>query len=433
MSGITPSFTPSGIPTSYYNLVADAGFPVDPPLDPATQAPMAPEKLAALFPRAVLEQEMSTAVHIPIPEPVLEAYAAFRPTPLRRAFAFEKALGTSCQIYYKYEGASPVGSHKLNTALPQAFFNAQEGGKRLATETGAGQWGTALSYACKRFGLDCHVYMVRVSYEHKPFRRTMMEMFGATVHASPSTNTAFGRRLLEKDPHHPGSLGIAISEAVEETLSHPGTRYALGSVLNHVLLHQTVIGQEAVQQMEALGVFPDVVVGCHGGGSNFGGTAFPFLKHKLDGRNLTVVAAEPAACPTLTKGEYRYDYGDTAQLTPMLKMHTLGADYMPDPIHAGGLRYHGAAPLVSLMLHKGLIQARAYHQRRTFDAAAMFTRCEGIIPAPESSHAIAAAMELAKEADDAGQRKTILFTLSGHGLLDLGAYEDFLRGRLAKD
>ncbi|MBI5543097.1 MAG: TrpB-like pyridoxal phosphate-dependent enzyme [Deltaproteobacteria bacterium] len=430
MRSITPSFTPTGIPTTFYNLFADAGLPLDPPLDPATREPIRPEKLGALFPQGVLEQEMSTAAHVPIPEPVLEAYAAYRPTPLRRATRFEQALQTRCALYYKYEGASPVGSHKLNTALAQAYLNAREGVTRLATETGAGQWGTALAYASRRFGLSCSVYMVRSSYAQKPGRRTLMELFGAEVTPSPSDKTEAGRRTLAESSEHPGSLGVAISEAVEHAVTHPGTKYALGSVLNHVLLHQTVIGQEAQRQLEELGVKADAVVGCHGGGSNLSGLAFPFLRLKLDGQALQIVAAEPASCPTLTRGEYRYDFGDTAGLTPMVKMYTLGAAFVPDPIHAGGLRYHGAAPMVSKLLERGLIEARAYAQTSTFEVARQFVQTEGILPAPESAHAIAAAAELAREADAQGRRRVILFNLSGHGLLDLGAYEAFLRGKL---
>jgi tryptophan synthase beta chain len=427
---ITPRFTASGIPTTYYNLFADAGIKLDPPLDPQTRQPISPEKLLAIFPAAVLEQEMTSQAHVAIPEEVLEAYAAYRPTPLRRARLFEKALGTRCRIYYKYEGASPVGSHKLNTALAQAYFNKREGVKRLATETGAGQWGTALAYAAQRFGMACAVYMVRVSYNQKPSRRTMIELFGATVRASPSPETEVGRRLLAKRADHPGSLGIAISEAVEDAVHTPGTKYALGSVLNHVLLHQTVIGQEALRQMEELGEFPDAVVACHGGGSNFGGLGFPFVRHRIDGRKVQVVAVEPESCPSLTRGEYRYDLGDVAGLTPLMKMHTLGADFLPDPIHAGGLRYHGASPQVSRLLADGLIEARACSQRATFEAGCTFARAEGIVPAPESSHAIAGAIELAREADAAGTPRSILVGISGHGLLELSAYEDFLRGRL---
>ncbi len=422
-ASITASFTPSGIPTSYYNLFADAGLAAAPPLDPETRAPVAPEKLAALFAGGLLEQELSPRPQIPIPEPVLEAYASFRPTPLRRAAAFERALGTRSRILYKYEGASPVGSHKLNTALPQAYYNHLEGTRRLATETGAGQWGTALAFACRRFGLDCSIYMVKVSFEQKPFRRTMMELFGAKVRASPSELTRFGRAFRAEHPDHPGSLGVAISEAIEEAVSVPGTKYALGSVLNHVLLHQTVIGQEALRQLDELGLFPDAVVGCHGGGSNFAGIAFPFVRHRLDGRELQLLAAEPEACPTLTRGRFDYDFGDTAHLTPLVKMYTLGADYVPSPIHAGGLRYHGAAPLVSELVARGLVEARAYSQERTFAAARRFAASEGLIPAPESAHAIAAAEELAAEADAEGRERTILLCLSGHGLLDLSAYD----------
>ncbi|MBI5534026.1 MAG: TrpB-like pyridoxal phosphate-dependent enzyme [Deltaproteobacteria bacterium] len=432
MHAITPSFTPSGVPTSYYNLFAAAKLEQAPPLDPQSGQPMAPDKLAALFPMALLEQEMTSEVHVPVPGPVLEAYAAFRPTPLRRAALFEKALGTRCTILYKYEGASPVGSHKLNTALAQAFANQQQGVRRIATETGAGQWGTALAYACRRFEIDCSVYMVRVSFDQKPARRTMMELYGATVRASPSEATTFGRAVLADNPSHPGSLGIAISEAIEDAVTHPGTKYSLGSVLNHVLLHQTVIGQEALRQLDELGLFPDVVIGCHGGGSNFAGVAFPFVHHKLDGKALRIIAAEPQSCPTLTRGEYRYDHGDTAKLTPLLKMYTLGSDFVPDPIHAGGLRYHGAAPQVSALVNRGLVEAQAFEQMETFRAAHTFAISEGVIPAPESAHAIAATVRAAREADQAGEPRVILFNMSGHGLLELGAYQAYMQARQAE-
>jgi len=426
MSSVLCEYTASGIPTTFYNLFADARLSLAPPLDPATREPVAPEALARLFPQALLEQEMGVQAHVPVPEPVLDAFGIYRPTPLRRAQALERALGTRCTILYKYEGASPVGSHKLNTAIAQAYYNQQEGVTRLATETGGGQWGTALAFASRRFGLTCSVYMVRVSFEQKPARRTIMELYGASVRPSPSETTAFGRRLLEANPRHPGSLGVAISEAIEEAVSVPGTHYALGSVLNHVLLHQTVIGQEALRQLDSMSVFPDVVIGCHGGGSNFAGIAFPFVRHKLDGRRIRIIAAEPVSCPTLTKGEYRYDHGDTAGLTPLMKMHTLGADFLPDPIHAGGLRYHGAAPQVSALLDQGLIEAQAFDQDTTFEAGHQFALAEGIVPAPESCHAIAAAIRAAREADAEGDRKVILFNLSGHGMLELGAYGEYL-------
>jgi tryptophan synthase beta chain len=428
---LTPRFeyTPSGIPTSYYNVFADAKIPSEPPIDPQTRAPVALEKMAALFPMGLLEQEMGDATHVPIPKPILDAYAIYRPTPLRRATFFEQAIGTRSRIFFKYEGASPVGSHKLNTALAQAYYNHQEGITRLATETGAGQWGTALAFSCKHFGLTCSVYMVQVSYRQKPFRRTMMEMFGATVRPSPSDQTEFGRSISLTQPDHPGSLGIAISEAIEDTVTHPGTRYALGSVLNHVLLHQSIIGQESIRQIDALGAFPDVVIGCHGGGSNFAGMAFPFLPYKLEGRDMLLLAAEPASCPTLTKGEYRLDYGDTAGMTPLMKMYTLGSDFVPESIHAGGLRYHGAAPQVSALVAQGIVEARAYPQHTTFDAGCLFARAEGIVPAPESSHAIAAAIDVARAADREGRELTILFNLSGHGLLELQSYADYLAGK----
>lgn len=427
MAKNTPACTPSGVPTSYYNLFADAKLAQEPPLDPQSRAPIGPDKLAALFPMGLLEQEMSAEAHLPVPEPVLEAYARFRPTPLSRAVLFERALGTRCTILYKYEGVSPVGSHKLNTALPQAYFNQREGVRRIATETGAGQWGTALAYACRQFDIECAVYMVRVSFNQKPSRRTMMELYGATVRPSPSEHSAFGRRVLAENPSHPGSLGIAISEAIEDAVTHPGTRYSLGSVLNHVLLHQTIIGQEALVQLEKLGVFPDVVIGCHGGGSNFAGISFPFVPYKLEGRPLRIIAAEPASCPTLTRGEYRYDFGDTAQMTPLLKMYTLGSDFVPDPIHAGGLRYHGASPQVSALVQQKLVEAQSFEQNETFRAAHIFANAEGIIPAPESSHAIAAAVRAAREADEQGTPKVILFNLSGHGLLELASYQAYMQ------
>ncbi len=423
-------YNSAGIPTAYYNVFADAKIPGEPPMDPETGAPVTPQKMGALFPMGLLEQEMGDSPRIPIPSPILEAYALYRPTPLRRAMLFEQAIDTRCRIFFKYEGASPVGSHKLNTAIAQAYYNHREGITRLATETGAGQWGTALAFSCRHFGLTCSVYMVQVSYHQKPFRRTMMELFGATVRPSPSQDTTFGRTVAEGHPDHPGSLGIAISEAIEDTVAHPGTRYALGSVLNHVLLHQSVIGQEALRQMDALGVFPDVVIGCHGGGSNFAGVAFPFLPYKLDGRDLRLLAAEPASCPTLTKGEYRLDFGDTARMTPLLKMYTLGSDFVPESIHAGGLRYHGSAPQVSSLLARGLIEARAYEQQTTFEAGCLFATSEGIVPAPESTHAIAAALQEAKAADREGRQLNILFNLSGHGLLDLQSYANYLGGKL---
>lgn len=419
------------IPTSWYNIVADLGEAPPPPLHPATKEPARPEDLAPIFPMSLIEQEMCTEKWVKIPEEVLDVLSIWRPTPLFRATRWEKALGTPAKIFYKWEGVSPVGSHKPNTAVAQAYYNKREGVKRIATETGAGQWGSALSMACCFFGLEATVYMVRISYDQKPYRKFVMQAYGATIYPSPSEHTNFGRSVLEKDPDCPGSLGIAISEALEDAASSPEVKYSLGSVLNHVLLHQTVIGQEAVKQMEMAGCLPDVVIGCVGGGSNYAGLAFPFMPYKLDGKkDIRFIAVEPVACPTLTKGRYDYDFGDTAQMTPLLKMHTLGADFIPPPIHAGGLRYHGMAPLVSLLVNKGLMEARAYQQLDVFEAAISFARAEGIISAPESAHAIRAAMDEALAAKEEGVERVILFNHSGHGLLDLGAYDSYLSGRL---
>ena len=419
------------IPRAYYNIAADLPVPPAPVMHPATGQPVGPDDLAPLFPMDLILQEVSAEREIEIPEPVRQAYALYRPSPLVRARRLEKALDTPAHIYYKYEGTSPAGSHKPNTAIAQAFYNSQAGIRRLATETGAGQWGSALAFAGSLFGLEVKVYMVRASYDQKPYRRILMETYGAQVVASPSPDTAYGRRVLEQDGDSPGSLGIAISEAIEDTVSHEGTRYSLGSVLNHVLLHQTVIGQEAIEQMEMAGEKPDVVIGCAGGGSNFAGLAFPFLGRQLRGEETyQVIAVEPEAAPTLTRGEYRYDFGDTGQMTPLVKMHTLGHDYVPPPIHAGGLRYHGMAPLVSLLVDQRLIEARAVHQRTSFDAGLQFARTEGIIPAPESNHAVRVAIDEALRAREAGQQRVILFNLSGHGHFDLAAYEAYLSGRL---
>lgn len=421
----------SDIPTEWYNIAADLGEPPPPPLHPATQQPCKPEDLAPVFPMAILEQEMSTQRWIKIPEPVMEKLALWRPSPLYRATGLEKALGTPAKIYYKYEGSSPAGSHKLNTAIPQAYYNMLEGTKRIATETGAGQWGSALSIACNFFGIGCTVYMVKCSFFQKPYRKSMMQTFGAEVFPSPSDKTAFGRKILAADPECPGSLGMAISEALEDTVTHDDVKYSLGSVLNHVILHQTVIGLEAKKQMEMAGVYPDVIVGCVGGGSNFGGIVMPFMADKAAGKNVRAVAVEPKACPTLTTGAYKYDFGDTAGMTPLLKMHTLGADFVPPAIHAGGLRYHGMAPLVSLLMDKGMIEAVAVDQMDIFDAAITFARSEGIIPAPESSHAILQTITEAKQAKEEGKEKVILFNLSGHGFLDLGAYDSYFADKLS--
>jgi tryptophan synthase beta chain len=419
------------IPDRWYNIAADLPVPPAPPLHPATLQPIGPEALAPLFPTELIKQEVSQERYIEIPDEVREIYKLWRPTPLMRALRLEKALGTPAEIYYKYEGASPAGSHKGNTAVAQAYYNREAGIRRLTTETGAGQWGSALSMACSFFGIECKVYMVRVSYDQKPYRRSLMQTWGGTVFASPTDQTNAGRTILAEDPDSPGSLGIAISEAVEEAAGRDDTNYSLGSVLNHVLLHQTVIGEESLKQMEMAGSYPDVVIGCIGGGSNFSGIAFPFLRENLTaGRSTRVVAVEPESCPSLTRGEYAYDFGDTAQMTPLMKMYTLGHDFIPPGIHAGGLRYHAMAPMVSLLYNEKLIEARAVHQLPVFDAAVQFARAEGIIPAPESAHAIRAAIDEALEAKGAGERRVILFNLSGHGHFDMGAYDRYFAGAL---
>ncbi|MEN6519932.1 MAG: TrpB-like pyridoxal phosphate-dependent enzyme [Armatimonadota bacterium] len=420
----------SQIPKQWYNIAADLPVPLPPPIHPATKEPVGPDDLSQIFCDSIIEQEMSTKRWIDIPDEVLEGLSLWRPSPLYRALRLEKALGTPAKIFYKYEGVSPVGSHKLNSALAQAYYNKKDGVKRLTTETGAGQWGCALSLACSIFGLECTVYMVKVSYQQKPYRKSMMETFGATVYASPSTNTEFGKKFLEKDPDTPGGLGMAISEAIEDAIKNNG-KYALGSVTNHVILHQTVIGLECKKQMELAGAYPDVVIGCVGGGSNFGGIAFPFLADKIAGKELRAIAVEPASCPSLTKGEYRYEFGDTAQMTPLFKMYTLGNDFVPPGIHAGGLRYHAMAPLVSLCYDQGLIEAVAYPQLDVFDAAIRFAKAEGIIPAPESSHAVRAAIDEALKAKEEGRERVILFNLSGNGYLDLSAYDAYLSGQLS--
>ena len=417
------------MPTQWYNVVADLPEPPPPPLHPGTGEPVGPDDLAPLFPMALIMQEVSGERYIPIPEEVQEVYRLWRPSPLFRAHRLEKALGTPARIYYKYEGVSPVGSHKPNTAVPQAFYNAAEGVTRLTTETGAGQWGSALAFACAQFGLECEVWQVRASYDQKPYRKMMMETFGATVHPSPSDLTDSGRAVLKEHPDSTGSLGIAISEAVEMAAADPNARYALGSVLNHVLMHQTVIGEEALRQFELAGDTPDVIVGCTGGGSNFGGLAFPFLREKLAGRMSPAIrAVEPAACPSLTRGEYRYDFGDTAGLTPLLKMHTLGHDFIPDPIHAGGLRYHGMSPLLSHIVELGLVDAVAIGQNECFAAGVRFARAEGIVPAPEPTHALAECVREALRCKESGEEKVILTALCGHAHLDLPAYASYLAG-----
>ncbi|MDB5108131.1 MAG: tryptophan synthase subunit beta [Candidatus Binatus sp.] len=419
----------SEIPREWYNVVADMPNPPAPPLGPDGK-PISPNSLAAIFPPAIIEQEISRQRWIPIPDPVREIYRQWRPTPLHRAERLEQALGTCARIYYKYEGGSPAGSHKPNTALAQAYFNQQAGVRRLATETGAGQWGSALALAGQMFGIQVRVFMVRVSYEQKPFRRSMMETWGAEVIASPSIETRSGRRILDSDPDSPGSLGIAISEAVEEAASRRDTNYALGSVLNHVILHQTVIGLETKKQFAKLGEYPDVIIACCGGGSNFGGSAFPFLADKAAGKQVRLVAVEPASCPTLTRGHYAYDSGDTEGLTPLMLMYTLGRNFVPPSIHAGGLRYHGDSPLVSQLYHEGLIEAVAVPQRATFEAGITFARAEGIIPAPESNHAIRVAIDEALACKQSGEQKTIFFTLSGHGHFDMASYDRYLSGQL---
>ena len=419
------------LPTRWYNLVPDLPSPPPPPLHPGTHQPLGPDDLAPLFPMALIGQEVSMDSFIDIPEPVRDVYRLWRPTPLYRARRLEASLGTPARIYYKYEGVSPAGSHKPNTAVPQAFYNAEEGVRRLTTETGAGQWGSALAFACSQFDLACEVWMVAASYLQKPYRSSLMRTWGATVHASPSDLTAAGRAVLAADPESPGSLGIAISEAVEVAAQSDDTRYSLGSVLNHVLLHQTVIGEEAIEQLAQVGDTPDLIVGCTGGGSNFGGLAFPFLREKLAGRMHPIIrCVEPAACPSLTKGEYRYDFGDALGMAPLLKMHTLGHDFIPDPIHAGGLRYHGMSPLLSHVYELGLVDAEAIEQNECFAAGVLFARTEGIVPAPEPTHALAAAIREAQRCTETGEEKVILTALCGHGHFDMSAYDEYLAGGL---
>jgi tryptophan synthase beta chain len=419
------------VPTVWYNIMADMPNLPKPPLHPATKKPVGPDDLSPIFPMGLIMQEVTTERWVPIPEEVLEIYRLWRPSPLIRAKRLEKALDTPARIYYKYEGVSPAGSHKLNTAAAQAYYNKQEGVKRLATETGAGQWGSALSMACKFFGLECTVYMVKVSYHQKPYRRVLMQLFGAEVLASPSDRTQSGRSILGVNPDSPGSLGVAISEAVEDAATHGDTNYSLGSVLNHVLLHQTVVGLETKAQMEKAGDAPDVIIGCVGGGSNYAGFCFPFLHDRfVNGAKTRFVAAEPTACPTLTRGLHAYDFGDVAGLTPLVYMYTLGRDFMPPAIHAGGLRYHGDAPLLCQVVADGFVEARAYGQRQVFDAAVQFAHAEAIVPAPESAHAIRSVIDEALAAREAGEARVILFNLSGHGHFDLGAYDVFLAGQL---
>src|SRR6478672_5450461 len=422
----------SELPTRWYNVLHDLPTPPPPVLHPGTGQPVGPEDLAPLFPMDLILQEVSQDQYVEIPGDVLDVYRLWRPSPLFRAHRLEKALGTPARIYYKYEGVSPAGSHKPNTAVPQAYYNAKAGIRRLTTETGAGQWGTALAFACAQFDLECEVWQVRASYDQKPYRRMMIETFGGTVHPSPSELTSAGRAILAEHPDSTGSLGIAISEAVEVAGGDPAARYSLGSVLNHVLLHQTVIGEEAIKQLAEAGDTPDVIVGCTGGGSNFGGLVFPFLREKLAGKiNPVIRAVEPAACPSFTRGRYAYDFGDTAGFTPLLKMHTLGHEFIPDPIHAGGLRYHGMSPLLSHIYELGLIEAVARQQRECFEAGLRFARAEGILPAPEPTHPIAACIEEALRCKETGEEKVILTALCGHGLLDLAAYANFQSGEMA--
>ncbi len=422
----------SKLPKAWYNINADMPVPPEPVLHPQTLEPVTPEFLSVLFPMNLIMQEISTEQFIEIPEPVRQVYKLWRPTPMFRAQRLEKALDTPAHLYYKYEGVSPVGSHKPNTAVPQAFYNKEAGTRALTTETGAGQWGSALAMACNFFGLDLEIYMVKVSYQQKPYRRVVMESYGAQVFASPTERTDYGRSVLATDPNSPGSLGIAISEAVEVAARSGGQKkYSLGSVLNHVLLHQTVIGEEMLQQMEMAGEYPDMVIACTGGGSNFGGFAFPFLRENLrHGKNSKIIAVEPAATPSLTKGKYTFDYGDTAKMAPVVKMHTLGHDFMPPAIHAGGLRYHGMSPQVSALVAHGYVEARAVNQLATFEAALLFARSEGIIPAPEPTHAIRVAIDEALKCKETGEEKVIIFNVCGHGHFDMASYDAYLKGQL---
>jgi len=418
------------MPQRWYNIMHDLPEKPAPPLHPAELRPLQPDDLKPLFPMELIKQEVSDQEYIEIPADVLDIYRLWRPTPLVRAENFEKAIDTKCRLYYKNESVSPPGSHKPNTAVAQAYYNYKEGIDTITTETGAGQWGSALAFACNFFKLNCKVFMVKVSYYQKPYRKSMMKVWNAEINPSPSNLTDFGKKVLKENPDSPGSLGIAISEAIEVAVKNANAHYSLGSVLNHVLIHQTIIGEEAISQMKIAGDFPDVVIGCVGGGSNFAGISFPFIREKIKGKNLRAIAAEPTSCPTLTRGEYMYDFGDTAQMTPLLLMHTLGHDFIPPKIHAGGLRYHGMAPMLSHMKKLGLIEARAYPQLEVFDAAVKFARSEGIIPAPETSHAIKCVIDVAKEADKNGKPLTILFNFSGHGHFDMAAYDEYFEGKL---
>jgi tryptophan synthase beta chain len=420
------------MPKQWYNVLTDLPSPIDPPLDPRTMEPITPEALEPIFSKALIKQEMSDERYIDIPEEILEIYRLWRPSPLYRAHRLEKFLKTPAKIYYKYEGVSPAGSHKTNTSTAQAYYNMKEGTERITTETGAGQWGSALSLACNYFGLECKVYMVRSSFYQKPYRKSMMTVWGANVVPSPSPDTEFGRKILEEQPDTPGSLGIAISEAVEDAVAHDNTKYSLGSVLNHVMLHQTIIGAECKRQLEKVEDYPDIVIGCCGGGSNLAGISFEFIKDRIAGKNnVRVIAVEPSSCPTLTKGEYRYDFGDSAEMTPLLKMYTLGHQHVPPAIHAGGLRYHGDSPIISKLCADGFIEAVAYDQNPVFDAAVQFARTEAIIPAPESAHAIRCAIDEALKCKQTGEEKTILFNLSGHGHFDMSSYDMYFNKELA--
>jgi len=432
MMPVRTVLTAEEMPRRWYNILPDLPEPLAPPLNPATKKPISPSDLEAVFPKGLIRQEMATESYIDIPDEVLQAYMlANRPSPLQRAVRLEQALKTPAKIYFKREDLSPAGSHKTNTSFAQAYYNMKEGVENLATETGAGQWGTALSLACSYFGLGCEVFMVRASYDQKPYRREMMRVYGAKVHPSPSDLTEFGKKMLAKDPKHPGSLGIAISEAMETAVKDSKTKYSLGSVLNHVMLHQTIIGEETMLQFKKLDEQPDYLVGCVGGGSNFAGFTFPFIGEKLKkGKGPEFIAVEPTVVPSLTQGKFEYDFGDTAGMTPLLLMYTLGHDFVPSPIHAGGLRYHGAAPTVSQLVKKKVVKPVAYQQKEVFEAAMMFARTEGVIPAPETSHAIKAAIDLALEAKKKNEKKIIALNFSGHGLLDLGGYQQFLDGKM---
>lgn len=421
----------SELPRQWYNVLPDLPTPLEPPLHPGTGQPVGPEDLAPIFPMPLIEQEVSQERWIDIPEEVLEKYLIWRPTPLYRAYSLEKFLETPAKIYFKNEGVSPAGSHKPNTAIAQAYYNKISGTKRITTETGAGQWGSALSFCCALFGIECKVFMVKISFQQKPYRRIMMETWGGTCVASPSTETNAGRTILEQNPDSPGSLGIAISEAVEAAVGDENTKYSLGSVLNHVMLHQTVNGLECQKQMAMAGDYPDVIIGCAGGGSNFAGHVMPFVRDKINGKDIDIIAVEPTSCPTMTKGPFAYDFGDTVQMTPLLPMHTLGHGFVPEPIHAGGLRYHGMAPIVSQLVMSGLVRPIALPQLETFQAGITFARTEGFISAPETDHAVAAAIREAIKAKEEGKEKVILFNWSGHGLVDMAAYEAYLTGKLA--